>query len=79
VTGGNPLALLELPGSLAPDQLAGRTPLEDLLPLTTRLNGPSAVGSGLVITRVAKAWFIDRMVLYEDMKARDPKYAGWER
>ncbi|HEX3213725.1 MAG TPA: ATP-binding protein, partial [Actinomycetota bacterium] len=36
-TGGNPLALLELPGSLAPDQLAGRAPLEDVLPLTTRL------------------------------------------
>jgi DNA-binding CsgD family transcriptional regulator len=36
-TGGNPLALLELPRSLAPDQLAGRAPLEDVLPLTTRL------------------------------------------
>ena len=36
-TGGNPLALLELPGSLAPDQLAGRAPLQDVLPLTTRL------------------------------------------
>jgi hypothetical protein len=40
----------------------------------------AAVVSGLVITQVAKAWFIDRMVpLYEDMKARDPEYAGWER
>jgi hypothetical protein len=39
-----------------------------------------AVVSGLVITQTAKAWFIDRMVLlYEDMKARDPAYAGWER
>jgi hypothetical protein len=38
-----------------------------------------AVVSGLVITQTAKAWFIDRMVLlYEDMKARDPEYAGWE-
>jgi DNA-binding CsgD family transcriptional regulator len=36
-TGGNPLALLELPGSLEPGQLAGRAPLEDVLPLTTRL------------------------------------------
>jgi DNA-binding CsgD family transcriptional regulator len=36
-TGGNPLALLELPGSLAPDQLAGRAPMDDVLPLTTRL------------------------------------------
>jgi hypothetical protein len=39
-----------------------------------------AVVSGLLITQTAKAWFIDRMVLlYEDMKARDPEYAGWER
>jgi hypothetical protein len=36
-TGGNPLALLELPGTLEPDQLAGRAPLDDVLPLTTRL------------------------------------------
>jgi predicted ATPase len=36
-TGGNPLALLELPGSLHPDQLAGRAPVDDVLPLTTRL------------------------------------------
>ena len=34
-TGGNPLALLELPGSLSSEQLAGRAPLEDVLPLTT--------------------------------------------
>jgi hypothetical protein len=39
-----------------------------------------AVVSGPVITQVAEAWFIDRMVLlYEDTKARDPGYAGWER
>ena len=36
-TGGNPLALLELPGTLEPGQLAGRAPLEDVLPLTARL------------------------------------------
>src|SRR5215213_4146245 len=36
-TGGNPLALLELPGALDPAQLAGRAPLEDVLPLTARL------------------------------------------
>jgi DNA-binding CsgD family transcriptional regulator len=36
-TGGNPLALLELPGTLDPGQLAGRAPLEDVLPLTARL------------------------------------------
>jgi hypothetical protein len=39
-----------------------------------------AVVSGLVITQSAKAWFIDRMVLlFEDMRARDPEYAAWER
>ena len=33
-----------------------------------------------MIVQCAKAWFIDRMVLlYEDMKTRDPAYAGWER
>ena len=38
-----------------------------------------AVVSGVVIAQIAKAWFIDRMVLlFEDMKARDPEYAGWE-
>ena len=38
-----------------------------------------SVVSGLVIAQTAKAWFIDRMVLlFEDMKARDPEYAGWE-
>jgi uncharacterized protein DUF6653 len=38
------------------------------------------VVSGLLITQTAKAWFIDRMVLlYEDMRARVPEYAGWER
>ena len=39
-----------------------------------------AVVSGLVIMQTAKAWFIDRMVLlFEDMKARSPEYAAWER
>ena len=33
-TGGNPLALVELPGSLPPAQLAGREPLPADLPLT---------------------------------------------
>ena len=33
-TGGNPLALVELPGSLTPAQLAGREPLPAELPLT---------------------------------------------
>ena len=34
---GNPLALLELPGRLTPEQLAGDQPLPDALPLTDRL------------------------------------------
>jgi hypothetical protein len=38
-----------------------------------------AVVAGLVIVQCAKAWFIDRMVLlFEDMKTRNPTYAGWE-
>ena len=38
-----------------------------------------AVVAGLVIMQTAKAWFIDRMVLlFEDMKARVPEYAGWD-
>ena len=35
--------------------------------------------AGLVLAQTAKAWYLDRMVLlYEDMKARDPEYARWE-
>jgi hypothetical protein len=38
-----------------------------------------AVVTGVVLTQTAKAWFIDRMVLlFEDMKARNPEYARWE-
>ena len=36
---GNPLALLELPGSLSEEQLSGRVPLPDAMPLTPRLEG----------------------------------------
>ena len=32
-TGGNPLALLELPSAVTPEQLAGTAPLEDPLPV----------------------------------------------
>ena len=40
---------------------------------------PLAVVAALVIQQTAKSWYIDRMVLlYEDMKARDPEYARWE-
>ena len=42
---GNPAGPAELPRSLAPEQLAGRAPLGDVLPLTTRWSGPSATGS----------------------------------
>ena len=35
--------------------------------------------AGLVIVQFAKAWYLDRMVLlFEDMKAHHPEYAGWE-
>jgi uncharacterized protein DUF6653 len=35
--------------------------------------------AGLVILQTAKAWYIDRQVLlFEDMKARHPRYASWE-
>ncbi|WP_433731528.1 DUF6653 family protein [Actinoplanes sp. CA-051413] len=35
--------------------------------------------AGLVILQTAKAWYIDRQVLlFEDMKSRDPRYARWE-
>jgi tetratricopeptide (TPR) repeat protein len=37
VTGGNPLALLELPGALTDDELAGRAPLRLDLPLNERI------------------------------------------
>jgi len=37
LTGGNPLALVELPAALDAPQLAGRAPLPDRLPLTSRL------------------------------------------
>ena len=38
------------------------------------------VVAGLVLAQTAKAWYLDRMVLlYEDMKARNPEYAAWER
>ena len=39
-----------------------------------------AVVSGVALAQTARAWLTDRMVLlFEDMKARDPAYAAWER
>ena len=38
-----------------------------------------AVVSGVLLTQVAKFWYLDRMVLlFEDMKGRNPEYASWE-
>ena len=40
---------------------------------------PVAVVAALVLVQTGKSWYIDRMVLlYEDMKSRDPEYARWE-
>jgi hypothetical protein len=40
---------------------------------------PLAVVAALVLQQTAKSWYIDRMVLlYEDMRTRDPEYARWE-
>jgi hypothetical protein len=37
------------------------------------------VVAGILITHGAKLWYLDRMVLlFEDMKQRDPTYAAWE-
>jgi len=57
-TGGNPLALLELARQLTPDQLAGRSPLPQRMPVGRRLQGhflrqvkmlPPATGSVLLL------------------------------
>ena len=38
-----------------------------------------AVLSGVLITQLAKAWYLDRMVLlFEEMKGRNAEYAKWE-
>ena len=35
--------------------------------------------AGLLLLQAAKAWYIDRQVLlFEDMKSRNPQYARWE-
>lgn len=35
--------------------------------------------AGLALTQCAKSWYIDRAVLlFEDVKTRDPEYAAWE-
>jgi DNA-binding CsgD family transcriptional regulator len=61
-TGGNPLALRELAVHLAPDQLAGRSPLPERLPVGRRLQGhflgqakmlPPATGTWLLLASAA--------------------------
>jgi hypothetical protein len=38
-----------------------------------------ATVSGMLICQVAKAWYLDRMVLlFDDMKTRHAEYAAWE-
>jgi hypothetical protein len=38
-----------------------------------------AVIAGTLMCQIAKSWYIDRMVLlFEDMKERNPEYASWE-
>lgn len=38
-----------------------------------------AVIAGTLMCQVAKGWYIDRMVLlFEDMKERNPEYAAWD-
>ena len=61
-TGGNPLALRELAPHLMPDQLAGRSPLPERLPVGRRLQGhflgqakmlPPATGTWLLLASAA--------------------------
>ena len=61
-TGGNPLALRELAQHLTPDQLAGRSPLPERLPVGRRLQGhflgqakmlPPATGTWLLLASAA--------------------------
>ncbi|MGK5680981.1 DUF6653 family protein [Actinoplanes sp. URMC 104] len=38
-----------------------------------------AAVSGVLITNISKAWYIDRMVLlFEDMRQRNSEYASWD-
>ncbi|HSD01249.1 MAG TPA: AAA family ATPase [Gaiellales bacterium] len=61
IAGGNPLALLELPTGLSEDQLAGRSPLGDALPVTRtieaafldRMRGVSQEGRSLMLLAAA--------------------------
>lgn len=40
---------------------------------------PIVAASGVLIVQGGKLWYIDRMVLlFEDVKARNPEYASWE-
>ena len=61
ISGGNPLALLELPAALSDDQLAGRAPLSDTVPVTrtiesaflSRMRGMSDDGRTLMLLAAA--------------------------
>jgi hypothetical protein len=34
---------------------------------------------GVLLAQLAKSWYLDRMVLlFEEMKGRNPEYAKWE-
>ncbi|MET0864988.1 MAG: DUF6653 family protein [Nakamurella sp.] len=38
-----------------------------------------AVVSGVLLSQLAKCWYLDRMVLlFDEMKSRSPEYANWE-
>jgi hypothetical protein len=52
-----------------------------MVPLVYGLGALKVISTvtGILIVQGGKLWYIDRMVLlFEDMKARNPEYAGWE-
>ena len=75
---------VELPDQFRNSQVAKVTYLFQVVGMAVLVYGLVeldllAVVSGLVIVQCARAWFIDRMVLlFEDMKTRNPEYASWE-
>jgi len=75
---------VELPAQFRSSRVANATYLFQLVGMVILAWGLVeldllAVVAGIVIVQCAKAWFIDRMVLlFEDMKTRNPEYAAWE-